>query len=134
MNIYYISELIGTKSICELDYSLQSSLGYEIELDDDFIEIKKGYRKSYDTYDASPIKIDHLIYFLEEAKKKGSNYVEIEHRAEHHGYDMSFLKIRSADQSEIDNYEKEEKEKRDAVLNVRKSLLLAELSKLEKEK
>ncbi len=133
-NVYYISEIIGTKSICELDFALQDSLGFDYKANEDFVEIEKGYRKSYETYEATSIKIDDLIGYLEEAKKKGANYVEIEDHCDHHGYEISFLNIRPADQSEIDDYEKEEKEKRDAVLNVRKSLLLAELSKLEKEK
>lgn len=71
MNIYYISELIGTKSICELDLALQDSFGYDFEANEGFVEIEKGYRKSYETYEATPIKIDDLISYLTSAKKRG---------------------------------------------------------------
>lgn len=133
MNIHYISELIGTKSISELDFELQNSFGFDYDVYDDFIEIRKGDWKKHNTCEATPIKIDDLIVSLINAKEKGANYVEIEDHCDHHGYEISFLKIDAATNQEIKNYQKKSEEKNKRERAARKRMLEEEIERLSKD-
>lgn len=76
-------------------------------------KVKKGAEDQY-AYrgESDPISIDSLIETLVDLQKKNCNFVEIMHHSDHHGYNLNGLYMRKASQEEIEEFEKEEFERK----------------------
>jgi hypothetical protein len=82
--------------------------------------------------EAEPINIDLLIKTLQELKDSGCNYVEVMFHCDHHGYNISGLKMREATKKEVENYEADKKIRIEAEKEKRRKQLEEELAKLKK--
>jgi hypothetical protein len=113
-NQYFKVKVISTNTFHELDNDLHDFVG--IHNFDDYgkiIQITEDHSKDifYRTYGSTPIEIDILIEFLENSKKDGANFVEIENNIDNFGYDISTLRVSRADQEDIDKCEEESRSK-----------------------
>jgi hypothetical protein len=114
-NIYYTTRIVGTETIDELDAELEDSFGFNYDEHNALIEIVEGEgdpRYSY-TCESHPILISTLQSIIDKAKSDGANYIEISNNVDHIGYDMSFLEILPATESDILKYKTVKNESKD---------------------
>lgn len=135
INHYFKVKVISTHAFHELDTDLHGFVG--IHNFDDYeriVQLTEDFGKDifYRTYEATPIEIDTLIEFLENAKKDGANFVEIENNIDNLGYDVSTLCISKADQEDINKFEEEASQKSKRKKQKEIEELKARLEELEK--
>jgi hypothetical protein len=110
MNTIYITKTAKfSTELSELDFENRDEFGWNDSDDSDFTEIADPKA----AYCNEPVKIDTLIKVLEEAKQAGSTHVSIDYHADHIGYVIDGLELKTASQEEIEKYEADRKAAQD---------------------
>lgn len=120
-------------SVTELDMIVKDEiLGKDWSESDYPDKIEIGNTNNNWEREADAIRIDEVIYILQDMKSKGCNYVEIMNHSDHYGYYFNGLDIHASTPKEIkeEKERKKELERKNAESEIKK--LEEKISKLKK--